>query len=253
MDAGLLSSRARSNKNFPLWPFRKHNRNVVLTWITSLFEGAGDSVWNGTVLVALIYEIMGKSNSYAGYVEAVQGLTMLIVALPVGWIADRSSKSKVIIAGALCIPVAVAATAFAGIYGVAHPKHSFLCFYVLLGAMVLWGTTYSIYGGAQQALLADSTPTQGRSWYYTKSSQVQLVASALGPIVAIGVFLAHGDQWDTASLRNGKAQPNARTSTTLARARTSITPAHFDHTSALRSRQRTSITPAAASVITRAS
>lgn len=206
MDTSLLSpSPSTRSKNFPLWPFRKHNRNVVLTWITSLFEGAGDSVWNGTVLVALIYELMGKSNSYAGYVEAVQGLTMLVVALPIGWIADRTSKSKVIIAGALCIPIAAAATAFAGIFGVAHPAHSLLCFYILIGAMVLWGTSYAVYGGAQQALLADSTPTQGRSWYYTKSSQVQLVASSLGPMVAIGVFLAHGDQWDLGSLRNGQA------------------------------------------------
>jgi hypothetical protein len=46
------------------------------------------------------------------------------------------------------------------------------------------------------------TPAQGRAWYYTKLNQINLVASALGPCVAIGMFVLHGDQWDLLSLRN---------------------------------------------------
>jgi len=49
-------------KNFPLWPFRRFNRNVVLTWIISLLQGCGDSIWNGTVLAAFIYVPAPESN-----------------------------------------------------------------------------------------------------------------------------------------------------------------------------------------------
>jgi MFS family permease len=200
------SSRAHSSTSCPCSPLRRYNRNVVLTWISGALEGAGDSVWNGTVLVALIYEIMGQSNTYAGYVEAVQGLTSLVVGLPVGHIADKSSKSRVIAFGALCVPLATAATAFAAVYGVADglPTHTHTTAFIaiMMGAQVMWGIAYAVYGGTQQALMADSTPAQGRAWYYTKLNQINLVASALGPCVAIGMFVLHGDQWDLLSLRN---------------------------------------------------
>ena len=101
-------------------------------------------------------------------------------------------------------PVAVAATAFAAIYGVSHEDHAhaFVSYYVLLGGMCLWGVAYAVYGGAQQALLADSTPTQGRVYYFTKLNQISLVASALGPIISITLFLVKGDVWSKENLRD---------------------------------------------------
>ena len=82
---------------------------------------------------------MGKSNAYAGYVEAAQGVTNLVVAIPLGFVADRGSKARVVAVGGLVVPIATAATAFAVIYGAQHVQHCFIAFYLFLGAMCLWG------------------------------------------------------------------------------------------------------------------
>jgi MFS family permease len=108
-------------------------------YILVLTTGIADSVWNGTVLASYLYELMGKSNAYAGYVEAAQGVTNLVVAIPLGFVADRGSKARVVAVGGLVVPIATAATAFAVIYGAQHVQHCFIAFYLFLGAMCLWG------------------------------------------------------------------------------------------------------------------
>ena len=120
MEAALLPVRARrparANKNFACWPLSHYNHNVVLNWLISAVQGVGDSIWNGVVLASFIYELFkhsNKGNAYVGYVEAAQGTIILVVSLPIGFLADKFSKSLVIRAGAICIPIAAAATIFA--------------------------------------------------------------------------------------------------------------------------------------------
>ena len=67
----LLPPTDRS-KNFPFAPFRHRNYNVVCIWINTLIVGVANNIWYGTVLASFLYELMGKSNVYAGYVEAAQ-------------------------------------------------------------------------------------------------------------------------------------------------------------------------------------
>ena len=68
--------------------------------------------------------------------------------------------------------------------------------------MCVWGLAYAVYNGPCQALLADCTPTGQRSWYYTRLAQVGLIASAVGPLVVIAMFVTHGDTWREEDLRN---------------------------------------------------
>ena len=201
----LPTSSPTDHRQFPLWPFRRFNRNVVLTWFASLLQMCGDSIWNGgPVLASFIYELMGhkQGNAYVGYVEAAQGLINLIVALPVGYIADKYSKSAIVFWGAAAVPVAGAATIFAAFYGVAHESHVFVCYWLLFGAMCIWGFAYAVFGGPAQALFADSTPTGQRSWHFTKLAQIGFAASTVGPAVAVAMFALHGDTWSTTTLRN---------------------------------------------------
>ena len=125
---------------------------------------------------------MGQSNSYAGYVEAAQGIASLVVALPVGWLADRGSKSRIIAAGGALLPVAVAATSYAVIYGVEHQDEKRSSFVMFMGALSLWGAVQSIQNGPAQALYADSTAAGERSRYYMISYVLYLCASVLGPV-----------------------------------------------------------------------
>ena len=109
------------------------------------------------MLASYVYELMAKTstpNSYAGYVEAAQGLSNLLVALPVGWAADKGSKSRIVAIGGLLVPLAVALTSYAVIRGVEvvdaeDDADRLTCFGVFLGAMCLWGVI--------QATLADLT------------------------------------------------------------------------------------------------
>ena len=145
------------SKNFALPPFRGYNHNVVVTWLMTVVQGSADSIWSNTVLASYVYELMAKTftpNSYAGYVEAAQGLSNLLVALPVGWAADKGSKSRIVAIGGLLVPLAVALTSYAVIRGVEvvdaeDDADRLTCFGVFLGAMCLWGVI--------QATLADLT------------------------------------------------------------------------------------------------
>ena len=134
------------------------------------------------MLASYLYELMGQSNSYAGYVEAAQGIASLVVALPVGWLADRGSKSRIIAAGGVLLPVAVAATSFAVVYGVEHQDDQRSSFFMFVGALALWGAVQSIQNGPAQALYADSTAAGERSRYYMISYVLYLCASVLGPV-----------------------------------------------------------------------
>jgi len=77
---------------------------------SSIMMGMADSVWTGSVLAAFIYRLSGGSNAVVGYVEAASGMTTLFLGLPLGYIADVISKSKVIIGGGIVMLFAVAFT-----------------------------------------------------------------------------------------------------------------------------------------------
>ena len=77
------------------------NRNVFLNILLAGTSGVADSVWSGTVFVAFLYTLTNDSNSKVGYVEAMQGASQLASALPVGYLADKYSRSGVIKVGAV--------------------------------------------------------------------------------------------------------------------------------------------------------
>ena len=193
------SAPAARSKNFP---GSKYNHNVVVNWLLKVSTGMADSIWSGTVLASYLYELMGQSNSFAGYVEAAQGVASLVVALPVGWLADRGSKARIIAIGGIMLPGAVAATSFAVIYGVDHQDDRLASFLMFVGALSLWGAVQAIQNGPAQALYADSTAAGERSKYYMISFVLYLCASVLGPMLTITLFVLHGDTWDLVSLRN---------------------------------------------------
>lgn len=197
------SAGAPRSKNFPFRPFRNHNHNVVVNWLVRGFAGCADSVWSGTVLASYLYELFG-SNRYAGYVEAAMGTTNLLVALPVGCIADRGSKASVSRVGGLLVPLAVGFTSFAVAYGVAHQEgaRGSIVFPLLVASMCSWGMVQAIANGPAQALYADSVSTGERSRYYLISYSTYLIASMVGPLVCIVLFLSYGDHWRLETLRD---------------------------------------------------
>lgn len=181
--------------------FGKANYNVVLMVIMCVLYGLAESIWTGTVIVSFIYILSGDSNSMVGYIEAAQGMASLALALPVGYLADRYSRSAVISGGAAASMVAIGATVYAtwkGAEGQGDWHHHYI---ILLVAMCFWGVVGGIANGPAQALYADSIPQGQRSQYYQYLFVAWGLSSVTGPIIAIAIFAVYGDHWDLRRLR----------------------------------------------------
>ena len=111
------------------------NRNVRLTIVLAALSGLADSLWSNTVLSAYLFLLCKDRNAPVGQAEAVSGLSTLFTALPVGYLADKYSRSGVIAFGGVSYFLAMALTLFAILY-TEHEAHAFLTICV---ALALWG------------------------------------------------------------------------------------------------------------------
>jgi MFS family permease len=135
-----------------------------------------------------------KANTLVGSAEAVQGLTELVSALPIGYLADKVwGKAKVVRLGGVLMIFTIGIT-LAALWDV--NKHAdenrhaaSRSYYMLVVALGLWGIVNGISFGPSQALFSDSIPRGQRSelltWLYT----CYLLSSSIGPIVSIVLVL----------------------------------------------------------------
>jgi MFS family permease len=180
------------------------NHNVFLTLLVVVLSGVSDSLWGGTVFAAYLKQIGGGQNGPIGDVEAVNGLAVLLSALPVGYLADRYGRSKVLIAGGILFAIAIILQAFLihwiGTEAMAPAKTQLSMIFLAI-LMGLWGIGDGIVNGPCQALYADSTPAGERTKYYQYLFVGYLLASCIGPILSIILFQTTGDEWDLNSLQ----------------------------------------------------
>eukprot|EP00041_Stephanoeca_diplocostata_P032292 m.1031285 g.1031285 ORF g.1031285 m.1031285 type:complete len:494 (-) comp24122_c0_seq4:2937-4418(-) len=185
------------------------NHNVKVSLVQIALLGAADSIWTGTVIAAFIYILSNNKNSVVGYIEAGNGLATLLFAFPVGYFADKYTRSLVISIGGVIAFVAIGLTSstvyFAAEYDEKHNEdgtHDGWTIYVLGLSMVLWGISSGISSGPAQALYADSIPHGDRSKWYTYLYAVYLISSAVGPTTSVVIFKIYGDHWTLHELRN---------------------------------------------------
>lgn len=184
------------------------NRNVRLTLIQTALIGLADSIWTGTVLAAFVY-IMQRNhnvkNTSVGLVEMAYGLSQLLSAFPVGYIADKKGRSPMILAGGVLGLVATAATAYTVWVSteedIEKGKTPDWAMWTLAGCMCLWGITGGIASGPTQALYADSIPQGDRSKWYMYLMWAYLFASTIGPAVTVVLFHVYGNGWTLRELR----------------------------------------------------
>lgn len=186
----------------PDQPLLRINHNVLLTLILDVLYGISDSLWSGTVFVAYLKRWSGGQNYLVGNVEAVNGLAVLVSALPVGYLADKYGRSRVIKAGGILI----ACTAVAHLMLIRYigpstestesKTQSHVTVVLLSIIMAMWGIGGGIATGPCDALYADSTPAGERSQYYFYMFVCYMLASCCGPLLAIIMFQTMGDNWD---------------------------------------------------------
>ena len=119
---------------------RGWNHNVLFTLLMIGVWGLSDSIWGSTVLVKFTYLLVNNTNTPVGFMEGGQGLASLFTALPVGWLADKVSRQLVIKIGAVGFIIANALTWYS-VLGARAGEDEMRCFYVLCGAMVMWGVS----------------------------------------------------------------------------------------------------------------
>ena len=183
---------------FRIWPFARHNHNVVMTCILTVFSAAADSVWQGTVLTTFLYLSYG-SNAMVGYADAARGVFTLLIALPIGYAADRwPRKSRLIAIGGSLTPLAGGLIICAGSN---LNEESQMSYTVLVAALCTWGVIYTIARGPVQAIYAGSMRAGERTRFYTVKFQLNNAASGVGRAGTILVFASGGDHWRLADLR----------------------------------------------------
>lgn len=180
-------------------PWASVNHNVVVGIALAIMSSLAESIWQGTVLTKFIFESTGGHNVLVGYADAARGLTALLVAIPLGVVADRSRNYVAIIAaGGLLAPLAAALTLAAVSRSSAASSDDENArdeMPLLLAALCAWSAVQTARVGPVQALFASSTRRGERSHYYTLSFSLGNYAIVAGRVLTIGVFAALGDTW----------------------------------------------------------
>jgi len=153
--------------------FGSFNRNVKLM----LTYYALNNVANGviSVLLNLYFLKIGLNENYLGSTVFVQSLSLGLLALPFGMLADRIPKEKMIKLSYLLINV---------------PYTGFLLFkdpIILLGLFVLQGVGSAMAAGAEIPYLTENTSTEARAYLFSLNTAMYLGGPVLG--MAVGGYL----------------------------------------------------------------
>ena len=169
---------------------------MQLATALAALSGVADSVWSAAVLSAYLFLLEGGSNRAVGLAEALSGAATLFTALPVGYLADKYSRARVIAGGGVVMLLAAGATLYALLDVGGGRTYLAIC-----GAMALWGVGGGIISGPTQALFADSVPRGERSRAYTVLFAAWLLPSCVGPAISAVMFARMGDHWTLEQLR----------------------------------------------------
>lgn len=184
------------------------NHNVILSLALCVVSGIADSIWSSVVLSGFLLALAGKmgqskeGNTLVGGAEAAQGLTQLVTALPVGYLADTWGKSRTVRLGGMLMLVTIGLTMGALIDVKRHADESTTAakrsYIILVIALAFWGIISGIANGPSQALFSDSVPKGKRSEMLTWLFSCYLMSSTVGPIVSIALILtvsAKAEEW----------------------------------------------------------
>jgi len=88
-----------------LTAFRAFNRNVKLFLVITAFRGMVIAAL-ATVLNLYLYSL-GYDARFIGLINAANSLAVLLVSVPMGYVADRVGRRKVLMAGGIAYPISI--------------------------------------------------------------------------------------------------------------------------------------------------
>ena len=170
---------------------RTSHTNVRITLVVYFFSCLSGSIWAGTFLSAYLLEKTGGSNLGVGAIEAASGVSELIMALPVGYFADKVGKARITKIGVSVGVIAPCLIATAIVLQVSAHRALML----LTIGMIVGGLQDGLLWGPLGALFADSVRSGQRSRSYLLTSVVVNIASMAGPAITIGYFSLTNNVW----------------------------------------------------------
>lgn len=128
-----------------------------------------------TDLAYFLVNFQGVGHPQAGFVITLMALTLVAESIPMGMLADRFGRLKMLLLGNLCSSLSLIGFALASDYA------------VILLVAVLEGTGEAAYAVSVSALLADKARDEKRTAAFSLLNVVGWVASALGSAVIFSV------------------------------------------------------------------
>lgn len=147
---------------------RSFHRNVTLILIATAFRGMVIAALQ-TVLNLYLYSL-GYDARFIGIINAVNSVAVLLVSLPVGYLADRFGRGPILLVGGLTYPLTLLWVSLARSTG------------MLLVGMFLFGALASSYWVAGVPLLFASTTTRDRVHAFSLNS---FLLWGFGPVGAL--------------------------------------------------------------------
>ena len=171
------------------------NHNVRYILLYSFFWYLAASIFQRDLLSVLVKKISGSSQD-VGFISGAQGLTQVVLAIPVGYYGDRFLRQSLLRSGVVvgCIALAITSYVFINL----KPNSSLLLFYIGFG---VWGAFVVLTNPALESLFADSVATGDRAHIFSIKYATLQIASATGPFVSVLLFYKLGDTWDLNVLR----------------------------------------------------
>jgi len=171
------------------------NWNVQLAYIQTVAMSIGFGIIQ-TAFAVYVIDGLGNPNIVLGNLFTVSGLASTIFVFPSGWAADKYRRDTLI-----RISVFFGLLSQAILFIAISLPPSDLVLTILFIEQFLGGLGWGLSGPAAQALLADSIEAGNRSKVFAKMHFANLVAAAIGPILAASLSFILGNKWEVSVLR----------------------------------------------------
>ena len=171
------------------------NHNVKYILIYSFLFYLASSIFQRDLLSVLVKKISG-SDKNVGFISGAQGLTQVVLAVPVGLYGDRFLRQTLIRAGIIVGLIAMAVTCY--VFVTLRPDSNLLLFYVGFAG---WGGFVVLTNPALESLFADSVQTGNRATIFSLKYALLQIASATGPFISVLLFSKLGNTWELPVLR----------------------------------------------------
>jgi len=175
-------------------PLRLRNVKLFFYITTTML-----SIWSfsfGATFDAYLLELAkargdSNPNEFVGSVETVRGLVALFLALPLGVIADKVNRRKLLQWSCMF-----------GTAGVVLLASGILMdsVWLIYSGVVVCATFMQIYMSCGQALLADSVPKENLTAVIAAQQSLFLIGYSVGPLAQIALIANIGDTWSLALL-----------------------------------------------------